>query len=177
MNQHHHQTGGDRLARIHVPCRDQREARAAILCPDGGESYIAAQDRKFTMENHVEAVKQSVSVAQARTEKLERELSLVERKLVWTPEFVSKPSETARVSRTRLLGALVLAAVTVVGMGVSVTVLSEYALRSASSLFADNNVVTAVLFATLPCLAAVSLKVFEQKLVNPDARWRSEERR
>lgn len=155
---------------IQIPPRSEYDARAALLGPDGGESHLVAQDRKFALLNHIETALQAASCAAAAVAKLERELQSVERKLAWTTPTIMRPSQGAHLSRFNLALAFLLSAAGALGMIVSNVVLSEYVLRSASDLFA-NNPSGAVLFATLPCLGAVALKVFEGRLVSPNARW------
>jgi hypothetical protein len=155
---------------VRIPPRSECDARAALLGPDGGESHLIAQDRKFALLNHVETALQAASSAAATATRLERELHTVERKLVWTAATIMKPSPGADLNRFHLALALLLSAAAAIGMIVSNVVLSEYVLRSASDLFANNRS-GAILFATLPCLGAVALKVFEQRLVSPNARW------
>jgi hypothetical protein len=155
---------------VHIPPRNEYGACAALLGPDRGESHLIAQDRRFTLKNHVEAALQAASSAAAAAARLERELHTVERKLAWTAATITRPSPEAHLSWLNLALALLLSAAGAVGMIVSNVVLSQYALQSASDVFA-NNPTGAVLFATLPCLGAVTLKVFEQRLVSPNARW------
>jgi len=159
----------DEFGTIFIPSRSARDARASLLGPDGGESYLIAQDRKFSLLNHVEAAGHAVSYATAEATRLERQLQRIERNLAWTPAMILTPLQTPKLSRASLALALVFAAFGALGMIVSNVVLSEYVLRSANDLFA-NNVTGAVLFATLPCLGAVAAKAFEQRLVSADAR-------
>lgn len=153
-----------------IPPRNEYDARAALLGPDGGESYIIAQDRRFAILNNTEAAIHAASAATELVAALERELRAVERKLSWTASTITRPSSKSYLSWVNLLVAVLLSAAGALGMLVSNLVLSEYALRSAADLFANNRT-GAVLFATLPCLGAVALKVFEARLVNANARW------
>lgn len=162
---------GTLLLEVRLPPRNEHEARAALLGPDGGESYIEAQDRRFILLNNLTAAAEVSAEAALESSKCERELAVVERKLAWTAASITKPARRERLARGTIAFAVLLSAAGAIGMFVSVIVLSEYALHSASDLFANNNVVGAVLFSSLPCIGAVALKVFEQKLVSPDARW------
>jgi hypothetical protein len=152
------------------PPHNEYDARQAVLGPDGGESHIRARDCQFIMLNRVEAAAHAAASAVSQAPRLERELRAVERKLSWTAPTVLRASTRIRRSWFNLLLALLVFAFGALGMVVSNLVLSEYALRSSSGLFQANRV-GAVLFATLPCLGAVALKVFELRLVSANARW------
>jgi hypothetical protein len=156
---------------IVVPPRNENGARAAVLGADGGESYVIAQDRKFAVLNHIEAAIQVTAAASTQIAALERAVRTLDRKVLWISPTVTKSTPRAHLSWLNLLLAVLLSGAGVLGMVVSNVVLSEYALRSASSDLFSNNRPAAILFATLPCLGAVALKVFEARLVSANARW------
>jgi hypothetical protein len=158
------------IREVHTPPRDEYGARAALLGPDGGESHIIASDRDFVLRNHVESATHAAAAATRQVAEIERELRSLERRLSWTTQTVLRPSPRSQRSWFSLLLAFLVFCAGALGMVVSNLVLSEYVLRSASDLFANNRE-GAVLFATLPCLGAVALKVFELRLISTNARW------
>lgn len=160
-----------RLGDIHIPARCESELRAALVGPDGGETYLAAQDRKFTLHNRVERAAQDAVANAEHVRNLERDVRAVERKLGWVSASFKVPRRTRALNWGALAPAFGLAAVGLIGMIVSTSILMEYVLKSASELFAGN-AVGAALFATLPSsLGAVAFKVFEQRLLSARARW------
>jgi hypothetical protein len=155
---------------IQLPSRSERDARAAVLSAEGCASYVTAQEQKFLLLNPLKAAVLAASDAKAECAGHERSLEVLVRKLAWTPAVVPAPPKASNLTWLNLAVAAVLAAVGVTGLIVSNVVLSHYVLASASDLFA-NNPLGAALFATLPCLGAVALKVFQQKLESANARW------
>lgn len=155
---------------IQLPRRGDCDAREAVFGPDGGESHIAAQDLRFALLNEVERAVRVADRAASRIRELESERRSVEQRLAWTPADKVVDSSTGRVDWSSILLAALLAAASVLGMGISIFVLSLWVLRSASELFA-NDVLGATLLATMPALGAVSLKCFELRLESVKARW------
>jgi hypothetical protein len=150
--------------------RSERDARAAVLSPEGCVSYVIVQEQKFLLLNPLEGAGLAASDAKAECARHEQSLQVLERKLAWTPATIPAPPKAPNLTWPDLAIAAVLAGVGVTGLIVSNVVLSHYVLASASDLFA-NNPLGAGLFATLPCLGAVALKVFQQKLESANARW------
>lgn len=155
---------------IFFPQRKSSDACAACVGPDGGESLIATRIAEFTALNHEKAAFRAAGVAEAAVLKLERELHGVERKLAWTPVTVSRQLPDAYLNWTSVVLVTFLTSAAALGFFVSNFVLSQYVLRSSSDLFA-NDQIGATLFATLPWLCAVGLKLFEQRLAGPSSRW------
>jgi hypothetical protein len=155
---------------IQLPSRSERDARAAVLSSEGCASYVTVQEQKFLLLNPLKAAVLAASDAKAECAGHERSLQMLERKLAWTPATIAAPTKAPNLTWPDLAIAATLAVVGVTGLIVSNVVLSHYVLASASDLFA-NNPLGAALFATLPCLGAVALKVFQQKLQSANARW------
>lgn len=153
---------------VHIPPSCEREARASLLDSVPGQSYLVAQNLKFSLRTCVEAALKAVSNASAEATKLDHELHAITRKLAWTATTIVRPSDKTELTWHNLALAVLLSAVGVLGMIVSIVVLSDYVLASASDLIRDP--ISATLFASLPSLGAVALKSFEGRL-GPRARW------
>jgi hypothetical protein len=160
----------DFRAPIIFPARMPWEARPACVCPDGGESLIPTRIAGFTALNHEKAAICAASIAEAALLKLERELHSIERKLAWTAVTVGRPLPNAHLNWTTFGLVIFLTGAAGLGFFVSNVVLSQYVLRSSSDLF-SNDQIGAVLFATLPWLCAVGIKLFEQRIAGANARW------
>jgi predicted transcriptional regulator len=156
---------------IRIPPRSAADARAAVLNPEGCAGYLAGQEHRFLLLNPVEAALAMASDAKAEAARLGRAVENVGRKLAWTPATIAGPRQPSKIGWRALALGLGLSGVGGTGMVVSNLVLSNYVLASAASDLFAGNPLHATLFATLPCLGAVALKVFEQQILGANARW------
>lgn len=152
---------------IHLPDSDERGARSAQVEPGGDAKYLEAQAHKFDARNSIHAASAAAVVERKRSGNLNRQLRRTKRRLARTRGTLTtaKLDRKARVRWYHVAAAIVLATIALLGATVSNVVLSEYVLKSASDLFA-NNPTGAGLFATLPFMGAVALKVFERGLIS-----------
>jgi hypothetical protein len=155
---------------IRRPRRRTYDARAGLLAPDGGEGYVRAQDAAYCAENNMESAAQFAALSASDISQLNRELSVVERKLAWTPPTITTPKQGVSLSGSTRAAAVVLCAAAATCMAVGNVVLSDYALNSSNDVM-GNSRLTAFLVACMPAMGAIALKVWEQRLVSPDARW------
>jgi hypothetical protein len=156
---------------IRLPPRSAADARAAVLSPEGCAGYLAGQDQRFLLLNSVETALAKASDATAEAARLGRAVDTVRRKLAWTAETIAGPRKAAKIGWRDFVLGLGLSAVGGTGMAVANLVLSNYVVASAASDLFAGNPLHATLFATLPCLGAVALKVFEQQITGANARW------
>src|ERR1044072_5937205 len=157
------------FSKLLIPLGSPYDARAAVLGPDGGDSYIVAQDRRFLLDNRVDLAERADETLAKEVSSVGHDLQKVCKDLKWAPVSVAAQGHTP-VSWVNATLAIVLSIVCVIGMAVSNVVLSAYVLESAAPLFA-NNPIGASLFATLPSFGAVALKIFEGKLTSATVRW------
>jgi hypothetical protein len=157
-----------RSTEIVIPPSYEVDLRRALIGPDGGESYLGAQAERFSLRNREGAAIRVASETESEAAKLKRELNRVERELEWTPAKITRRTQGALPNGVDLFKIVLLSGAAVVGMIVSNVVLSDYVLASASDFITDR--VSAVLFATLPCLGAVAITRFETRL-SLNARW------
>jgi len=154
---------------IYKPERSERDIRSCLVLPEGRERYAVSQDRKVTVLNHSEAARQVAALAKSEIQKLESEVANVERQLRSTPDLITRSVEGERIGTAKLSLVILLSVVALLCMSVSISVMTEYALQSASSLFARPY--TALLYSTLPSFLSVAIKLYETNIVSPYARW------
>jgi hypothetical protein len=152
-----------------IPPGSPREALGSLI-ENGGESYIAGQDRKWLAGSPIVSARSVAATLAEQGAKLRRELRATERKLDAAPSTIPIPRKTQDRNWGALVPAASVSLISLLGMTVSTFVLAEYVLKSASDLFAGN-VVGAVLVGSLPSQAAVTIKLYEHRLMNPTVRW------
>jgi hypothetical protein len=142
-----------------------------VLNPEGSAAYLAGQDQRFLLLNPVEAAMAAAAEAKAEAATHQRALETVERKSAWTPATIAGARRPSQIGWTDLALGLGLSVVGASGMIVSNVVLARYVLASAASDLFAASPLHAALYAFMPCLCAVALKVFHQQICSETARW------
>jgi hypothetical protein len=155
---------------VHEPPRSERDIRPAMDTPGGRDRYIRDQDEQTSRLNHGHAAMRFAELARSDIAALARRRAVVESELTYTPLTILKAPPNTRIGVVELLLVLLLIIIFVACGMVSVTTLSGYALRSASPLFAESNVATAILFSTLPTFLSIALKLYKDEIASLRAR-------
>jgi hypothetical protein len=156
---------------IWIPDTNEKAVKGAVLRPGGDEQYIQSQLHRYEVKNRVKAAAAAATAETARLREFENEIAGVNRKLRWIgPSLAVKTVEAgARVRWFHVAGATMLALVALGAVVVSNVVLSTYVLSSSSDWFANNHL-AATLYASMPFLGALAVKIFEQRLRSDQAR-------
>lgn len=154
---------------IYRPERSERDIRSSLAFDHGRERYVVSRDRLVTALNHGEAARQLAALAKSEIQSLESEVANFDRQLRSTPALTTRFVEGERIGGAKLSLVILLSVIALLCMSVSISVMTEYALQSASSLF--SRPYTALLYSTLPSFLSVAIKLYETNIVSPYARW------